>query len=326
MVRRDLVLIGGSAGGLETLLRVLDGLPADFPATVLVALHIPPTGSGLLPTVIQRRSRLPVAFAADGDRIEAGKVFVAPPNQHLVVTPDALRLLRGPRENRHRPAIDPLFRSGAEAYGPRVIGLTMSGGGSDGAAGMVAIRQHGGYLIVQRPDDASIPMMPQSVLNVVAVDAQLASTEIAAHLMQLVPEPVVAELEGSPMPHGDHQERAPRFIDSSVERAQLGSPSIFSCPDCGGVLWEAHDGAITRFRCRVGHAYTSESLLDAQNDVHEAALWTALRALEEKADMYAGMAQRAGERGRDTLAQHYRELRDELEPQIAALKELLTGK
>jgi two-component system chemotaxis response regulator CheB len=323
MAHRDLVVVGGSAGGLESLLRVLDGLPGDFRAAVLVVLHIPARGSELLPSVIQRRSAIPVAFAGDGAPITPGTVTVAPPDHHLLVTPQALRVVRGPRENRHRPAIDPLFHSAVEAFGPRVIGVILSGSGGDGAAGMAAIQQHGGRLLVQHPQDALFASMPQAVLDVTEVDATLHTGDIAPQLLRLVEEQV-ADSEEVTVPASDQDQDQLQFEDESREYVLHGSPSPYSCPDCGGVLWVRHDGSLTHYRCRVGHAYSTESLLDAQQDVYEAALWTALRALEEKADLYGALAQRAQERGQRRMQRQFVERQAELAPHIATLRAVLT--
>ncbi|MEZ4571883.1 MAG: chemotaxis protein CheB, partial [Thermomicrobiales bacterium] len=216
-MRRDLILIGGSAGGLDALLLTLRDLPPDFRAAILVALHIPADGSENLPKVVQHQCALPVVFASDGDPIVQGQVAIAPPDYHLVVSDGVLRTLRSAREHRHRPAIDPLFRSGAESHGARVIALVLSGAGSDGTAGMVAIRKQGGYLLVQDPEDARFPVMPQSVLDTVAVDAYLPASQIARHLQHLINESVSSP-EGTPVPPSNTPERPASFLETSIER------------------------------------------------------------------------------------------------------------
>ncbi len=189
MPGHDVIVVGASAGGVEALDRLVAALPDDLPASLFVVLHVPPTGRSALPDILRRHCRLPVAHAIDGEAVKPGQVYVAPPDQHLLVADGQVRLGRGARENGHRPAIDPLFRSAAREYGPRVVGVVLSGVLDDGTAGLAAVKAGGGVAIVQEPADAMYPAMPQHALENVAVDHVLAAGEIAAALDRLAREP-----------------------------------------------------------------------------------------------------------------------------------------
>ncbi|HEY8599580.1 MAG TPA: chemotaxis protein CheB, partial [Thermomicrobiales bacterium] len=185
----DLIVIGTSAGGVQALLELLDDLPANLPAAICIVIHIPAESPSLLPRILQRRSALPVRHAVDGERIVPGHVYIAPPDHHLLVDPGRLRLRHGPRENRCRPAVDPLFRSAALAYGPRLIGVVLTGALNDGTAGLAIIKRLGGVTIVQDPADALFPGMPASAQRHVAVDYSLPLADIAAALTRVAREP-----------------------------------------------------------------------------------------------------------------------------------------
>jgi two-component system chemotaxis response regulator CheB len=273
--RRDLVVIGGSAGSIEPLQMILEWLPADFPGTVFVTIHVSPHSPGLLPDMIRHTARIPVAYALDGQRIQPGRAILAPPDRHLLVHDGTVRLSRGPRENRARPAIDPMFRSAAEAHRERVVAVVLSGMLDDGAQGMLAVARGGGKIIVQDPAEATHPDMPQAALRYAPVEEVLPAREIGPRLLELVgqdAEPVAAGAE--PVPNGDD------FGRSGFDTT--GTPSGFACPDCHGALWELHDGELIRFRCRTGHAFSPDSAAAGLDENVERALWASLRSLEEK--------------------------------------------
>jgi two-component system chemotaxis response regulator CheB len=196
--RRDIVVIGASAGGVEALSHLVSRLPADLPAALLVVLHTSPTRESRLPTILDRAGALPAAHAQDGTRIRAGRIYVAPPNYHLTVEHESLRLVQGPTENGFRPAADPLFRTAARAYGARVVGVVLSGALDDGAAGLRAIKQHGGVAVAQDPNEAAVAWMPRSAIRLDHVDHVLPTAEIAALLVQLAQSNGVAA--GAPEP------------------------------------------------------------------------------------------------------------------------------
>lgn len=297
MPNRDLVVIGASAGGIEALQKLCARLPADFNAAVLVVLHTSNSG-GLLPAILERAGPLPARLPENGESVKRGHIYVAPPDLHMILEPGRIRTVRGPRENRHRPAIDPTFRSAAMVYGRRAIGVVLTGMLDDGTAGLMVIRSHGGMPIVENPRTAMFPSMPQSALARVP-DAAVATIEEIPGLLQKL---VAEELEGSSQPV-DWQNRTDTANNREVRMAELdmsevenemrnGKPSQFACPECGGVLWEIDQSGLLRYRCRVGHAYTARNLDAEQRQAVETALWSALRALEENASLYKKMAER----------------------------------
>lgn len=296
MEHRDIVVIGASAGGLEAIRQILAAMPRDLEAAVLIVLHTADHPGSLLPQILRRVSKLPVSHPRDGEAIQQGQVYIAAPGYHMIVEDDRLRVLQGPRENLHRPAIDPLFRSAAASHGPRVIGVILTGMLDDGTAGLMVVSASGGKAIVQDPATALYPGMPRSALDHVP-DAQVASLpEMAGLLLQLIRSPLPV---GTSRPRktamGAAKETRIAELDMSEisNEDRLGEPSPFACPDCGGVLWEIEQNGFLRFRCRVGHALTAKYLGAEQRHAVETALWEALRALEESASLFRRMAGRA---------------------------------
>ena len=232
----------------------------------------------MLPRILSRAGPLPAMHPMDGDPIRRGHIYIAPPDRHLTVEDSVVRVRRGPRENRHRPAIDPLFRTAARVFGSRVIGVILSGQLDDGAAGLRVIRLRGGLTVVQDPQDASSSQMPQSALQYGGADHVLPADEIGPCLAKLVGKCGGATMTKSKERADDAEQN--RTVATPEEGE--GIPSAFTCPDCHGTLWELRDGDVARFRCRVGHAYTMTSLAEEQESAVENALWAAMRALEEK--------------------------------------------
>jgi two-component system chemotaxis response regulator CheB len=305
MASRDVVVVGASAGGVEALRDLVSRLPADYPAALLVVLHVPPAGRSALPDILTRAGRLPARHATDGDVLTPGQILVAPPNRHLIVYDSAVTLSPGPRENGHRPAIDVLFRTAARALGPRVMAVILSGALDDGTAGGVAVKLRGGTCLAQDPEEALHPSMPRSAIHAGCVDIVGTLSEIAEALIDLAGQPapevappvsplmnleaVMADLD--PRGFGDHE--------------HPGVPAAFSCPDCQGTLYQINEGGLVRFRCRVGHAWSVESLLAQQSSAYESALWMAMRSLEEKASLSRNLAVRARERGNVLSAESF---------------------
>ena len=297
MANHDLHCIGASAGGVEALQRLLGGLPRDFPATVCIVLHTAPVALGMLASVLQRSCNLPVVAPQDRQPFELGHVYIAPPDRHLLVMGDRMRVVRGPKENRHRPAIDPLFRSAAWSFGPRVVGVVLTGMLDDGTAGLWAIKMCGGVSIVQDPAEASYPDMPENAIKNVQIDHCVPLAEIAGILSELARQPA------APLPTPD---RADRFriesefamLDRESKDMSLleAKPTNFTCPSCHGVLWELTEGGLLRFRCHTGHAFGAETLRHAQSEALEEALYAAMRALEEKAAASRRLAEHNGEK------------------------------
>lgn len=299
MSGHDIITIGASSGGVEALMALTRDLPEDLPAAVFIVLHLSPDSTSMLPHILGRRCPLPVAAATDGEPIRPGRVYVAVPDRHLIVDPGVVRVVRGPRENRHRPAVDVLFRSAARAYGPRVVGVVLTGALDDGSAGLLAIKRQGGLAIVQDPDEALIPSMPVNALRHAPVDHTLRLAAIPAKLAALAGEPP-AEKGAPPVPREIEYEVGMARQDPVALRVLAppnGALSSFTCPECHGPIWEIQDNSLLRFRCRTGHAYTADSFLEEQSEALEAALWMAVNTLEESAQMSARLATEAGGRG-----------------------------
>jgi len=282
----QIVVIGTSAGGVEALRTIVASLPADFAAPVCVAMHMSPQSPGILSDLLDRVGPLPSTNARSGERLCPGRIYVAPPDFHMVVEPGAIRLTKGPKENRFRPAIDPLFRSAAQVYGPGAVGVLLTGNLDDGTAGLWAIKHLGGIAVVQDPEDAMFPDMPRSAIDHVEVDYVAALKDIGPLLGTLVAKPIeerAVKVVERPVPEYLEIEmkiaREENALDAGIER--VGPPSPFACPECHGVLLELKEGNRTRFRCHTGHAYSISSLLSASSEAIEDALWNAIRALEE---------------------------------------------
>ena len=294
-MKHDVIVIGASAGGVEAISRVVSELPRDLQASVLVVLHVS-RGKSMLPEILSRAGRMPAVHATDGMALQYQRVYVAPPDHHLIVDQGHARVVHTATENGVRPAVDPLFRSAARTYGTRVIGVILTGALDDGTAGVVAVREAGGITIVQDPDEAFSPGMPRSAVASGAVDHILPLRDIPVLLTALVNENAPERLPASDHPHLRPME--PDLGKMPLARRgsdRPGKPSVFTCPDCHGTLWEADEGGILRFRCRVGHVYSPESMVAAQTDEVDRALWIALRTLEER----AALAHRLAERGRE---------------------------
>jgi two-component system chemotaxis response regulator CheB len=324
VVHRDIIVIGGSAGSIEPVMAVAAGLPADLPAAVFIVVHIPASAPSALPQIIARVASLPAAAAQDGAAVVHGRIYVAPPGCHLLLQPDYMCLTSGPKENGHRPAIDPLFRTAAQAYGPRVIGIVLSGSQNDGSAGLLSIRRSGGVAIVQTPESALYPSMPHSALDLVGADHTIAPQDLAALLVQLTREPV-SEPEGT-MTDEDFEIREienEEALAKEDRRTQPGVPSTQTCPECHGTLWEVQDGGLLKFRCRVGHSYTAEALITHQAEQLEAALWTALRALEEHRALARRLASRAASNGHRHSAARFTEEAVDAEHHASVIRTVL---
>jgi two-component system chemotaxis response regulator CheB len=321
MARRNIVVIGASAGGVEALSTLVRHLPEDLGAAIFVVLHVAPEHKSVLPRILSSAGPLPAKHARNGEAIVPNQVYVARPDHHLLIHEDYVRVVRGPRENGHRPAIDPLFRTAAYTFGPRVIGIVLSGALDDGTAGLVSIKTQGGLAVVQDPNTALVDAMPRSALENVEVDHVAAVADMGELLAKLV----VEELpEKGPEPGEVLQLESALMIKGSTEGTlQVGKPSALGCPDCGGVLNEVPDGDLLRFRCRVGHAYAPETLYLQESAALEGALWAALRALEEQAALSHRMAARARELGQARSALRYEERAHASEEQAMTVRDAL---
>jgi two-component system chemotaxis response regulator CheB len=301
---RDLIVIGGSAGGVEVLLALARKLPAGLPAAVLVALHRSPDYPSLLPELLDAAGPLPAVAAEEGQRFEHGRIYVAPPDRHLLVERDHLHVRRGPRENRVRPAIDPLFRSAAATCSTRVIGVLLTGLLNDGTSGLLAIKRCGGLAVVQDPREAAYPDMPQNALAIVAVDFVRPVDGLA---------PLLAELAATTRPPAvepPEEIRIEALIAAEElyvmpDQHRLGKLSPLTCPDCDGSMQEIEEEGLVRYRCHTGHAFTLETLRLATGEAWERTLYGAMRAQQQHAMVARKIAEQARQRGDERAAAEF---------------------
>lgn len=282
MAKKDIVVIGASSGGIEALRTLVGRLQPDFPGTIFVVMHTGPGSPGVVNEILRRAGPLPAVYPQDRERFEPGKIYIAPSDNHMLLEPGVICLSRGPKENLFRPAVDPLFRSAAQVYGPRVIGVILTGGLDDGTAGLWAVKKLGGTAVVQDPQDAVFPSMPANALRYVPVDYCVPLVKIPELLTQLVDTP--AEEKGVV--------EVPKHLDVEVKIAKqdpaiqldvrnLWEKSSYTCPECHGVLLQLQEGDRDRFRCHTGHAFSPDGLLAGLTEEVEESLWTTIRNMEE---------------------------------------------
>jgi two-component system chemotaxis response regulator CheB len=322
----DIIVIGASTGGVEVLSQLARGLPKGLPAAVFVVCHIPPSFRSILPEILSRSGPLLATHARDGDPSYPGHIYVAPPDHHLLLQEGTIRLSRGPRENGHRPAIDPLFRSAARAYGPRVIGVVLSGAMHDGVAGLLVIRASGGIAVVQDPQDALVAAMPLNAAEIAGADHLVPSASLAALLASLVMRPAPQKGEEDMT---DPIDKIPE-VQADDQAAQVdgrrrGALSVFTCPECGGSLWQVNEKELVRFRCHVGHAYHGEALLAEQTEILEAALWTAARTFKDKTLLARQLASQERDRGNLEAANRFEEQAQQAEQYGNSIQQYLLG-
>ena len=279
------IVIGASAGGVESLREVVGRLPADLPAPVLVVLHIPPYVASSLPLILSHSGPLKAIHPDDGAAIKAGMIYVAPPDRHLLIEGHRIGVKRGPKENRFRPSIDALFRSAAYCYRARAIGVVLSGALDDGTSGLWSIERLGGITVVQQPSQARFEEMPRSALEYVKVNHTLPATEIGALLGRLVGE---APRTPNAAAESDENARMKTELEIAADNSafqkgvmELGELTAFTCPECHGVLVRIAEGKMSRFRCHTGHAYTDSALLEAVMESTGEMLWQVIRSFEE---------------------------------------------
>ncbi len=319
---RDIIVIGASLGGVQALRELAGQLPADLPAAVLVAQHRTQGSAGMLALLLERRGPLPAVMAEDHMELRRGRIYVAPPDRHMILTRRGVAVAFGPRENRCRPAIDPLFRTAAVNYRSRVIGVILTGLLDDGAAGLLAVERCGGVALVQAPGDAAFPEMPRQALLTVNGARPVPLAELGTVLAGLAREPAP---EPPPVPETLRLEAElteSAMMDEDRE-AVPSRPTTFTCPECNGAIREVDEGGLLRYRCRGGHALTSESLVAAKDDAASEALWLALQTLHERAQMLERMARAELERGRERLALSFQECAREADRHAQKLREFV---
>ena len=321
----DIATIGASSGGIEALMKLVGDLPPDLPAAVFVVVHLSESVPSVLPRILDRSGPLKAVHPEDGEPIKSGRIYVAPPNYHLLVERGHVRVARGPKENRHRPAVDPLFRTAASAYGPRVVGVILTGARNDGTAGLLAVKRRGGVAIVQDPDEAPFSGMPESALEYVDVDHCLPLEKIAPMLARLSREPAREEGDYPVSEEMEYESKVAGLDPSTVDSEHPpGELSSFTCPECAGPLYELRDGEFLRFRCRVGHAYTADSVMEAKTEVLESALYMALNTLEESVQMAERLAARSRRHQHLHAAARFEERAREAKEQATVIRRVLT--
>jgi two-component system chemotaxis response regulator CheB len=320
-----MVVIGASAGGIESLTSLVSRLDPNLPASVLVVLHIPAESPSYLPQILSRSGPLPVSQPEDGEDLQPGQIYIAPPGIHMLVNDGHIQLSHGPRVNGLRPAIDPLFRSVAHFYGPRAIGVVLSGSMNDGTAGSQRIKARGGIVIAQQPTDALFPSMPLSVIENVPVDMVLPAAQIGDAVNRIANEPVQEGGPGMPDPEANASNEIKNDIKTFEENQSATPRSVLTCPACGGLLWELRDGQLVHYQCHVGHDYSPEALFEEQSERLEGVLWAALRALVEKAALSNRLALRAKSRGSESMEHIYLKQARQAEADAALLRQVLAG-
>ena len=302
MAHRDTIVIGASAGGVEALQEVTRQLPPDLPAAVFVVIHLYPRSASALPEILSRSGPLSAVHPTNGTAIEHGRIYVAPPDHHLIIEPGHVHLDTGPKEQHQRPSINVTFRSAANAYGERVIGVLLTGQLDDGVAGLWHIKRHGGIAVVQNPEEAMFPSMPLSALREIETDYTLRLADMGPVFQRLVTE------DGRSAAHASNPGSGlqPNLTD-------------LTCPDCRGTIWEVPKGRFKEYRCRVGHTYSPKSMLAEHFAAQEKAIYAAIVALEEG----ASLATRLSEQVEPEMSERLRKEAREREAQAAQMREML---
>ncbi|NML65265.1 chemotaxis protein CheB [Hymenobacter sp. RP-2-7] len=317
------IVIGTSAGGMPALTQLVAQLPATLPAAVLVVQHLAPDSQGeLLAERLGRHTALACHLARHHAPLEAGHLYLAPPDRHLLLKEDHLLVTKGPHENSYRPAADALFRSAAVAFGSHAVGVVLTGMLHDGTAGLEFMKRAGGVAVVQDPAEAEFSSMPESALRNVAIDYVVPLAEMGALLTRLVsPGADAPALPMTDIPADLKLEAAiaERVVGSTEQIEALGHQVPLTCPDCGGSLWQLDAGQVLRYRCHTGHAFTAEALAEQSQKTLEESLWVALRMLEERKNLLSSIA------GHGTHRQvtYQTERAEELKRHINRLREFL---
>ncbi len=308
MDQHDIVVVGSSAGGIPALISLVRGLPEDYAASVFIVQHVSPNAESILPRILSYSGKLPAAHPRDGEKIKAGHIYVAPPDYHLLVEKEHILVKRGPKENLFRPSVDALFRSAGYMYGPRVVGVVLSGYLNDGTSGLWTVKRLGGVAIVQDPKESLYRDMPANVLEYVKVDHTMKVSEMG---------PLLAELYGEkppPMPEmtAEDMERIQAEVVIAAQGnayemgvLQMGEVVPISCPECHGALIRIEEGTVVRFRCHTGHAFSADALLESISSAIEEELWKAISRIEETNILLNRLGNHFADTGQGRLAEFY---------------------
>jgi two-component system, chemotaxis family, protein-glutamate methylesterase/glutaminase len=319
--------MGGSAGGIKALGAIIGKLPADIKAAIFVVQHLSPNSRGHLPKILRDLGSLPTSHPRDGEQFHLGRIYVAPPDYHLLIEGDRIRVVRGPEENRFRPSIDALFRSAARSYGSRVLGVLLTGYLDDGTVGLQAIKKRGGVVIVQDPNEAEYPSMPKNAMKYAEIDHSLPLLEIAPMLLRLIQEPARSD-EESTVPEAmefeskiaEQQLNTKQFLDK-VEG--IGTRTSYTCPLCNGSIWQIGEESPLRFRCHVGHSFTAGPFQIEQTNFIERTLWSVVKALEEKVTLTRQVGARLREEGENDIAEKYEEYANKADSEVGLVRDLI---
>jgi two-component system chemotaxis response regulator CheB len=325
MNNKNIIVIGASAGGFDALKELAAALPTDLDASIFIVWHMAPDVRGMLPRVLNRNGNLFAAHAVDGEPIRRGRIYVAPPDHHLVLEENRMRLTRGPRENRFRPAIDPLFRSAAYIFRSRVIGVVLSGALDDGSAGLWTIKKYGGTTVVQDPEDAQVPSMPLNAIRAADPDHVVPVSRMPSLLVELTSQPASENIVSNKT---DDDIITKTEINIAMEKSGLdnnllgvGKQTVYTCPECHGVLTQLKEGGLIRFRCHTGHAFSADTLLAAISESIEESIWNAIRNVQESVMLLNHMGDHFAEENQPKLAAIYFKKAKEAEERAKHLRE-----
>jgi two-component system chemotaxis response regulator CheB len=328
MPTRNIIVIGASAGGFEAVKKLVGALPADLEASIFIVWHMAPDVRGVMPQVLNRVNSIYATHPFDGEPIVPNRIYVAPPDRHLLIEKERVRVTRGPKENRFRPAVDPLFRSAAYSHNHRVIGVVLSGALDDGTAGLWTIKHRGGLAVVQDPLDAEVPSMPENALREVNVDHVVPLKEMADLLVRLSRESLSET--GEVIMDGEKSKQTEVEIriaagDNAFEMGimEFGELTPYTCPDCHGVLSAYKDGSRARFRCHTGHAYSADSLLAAVTENIEEGLYNAMRGIEESVMLLNHVGDHFAEVNQPKLAALYFQKAKEAESRAQSVRQIV---
>jgi two-component system chemotaxis response regulator CheB len=327
MGKKNIIVIGASTGGVDAIKKLTADIPVDFDASIFIVWHMAPSLKGVLPHILNKQGKNFAANAVDQEEIKPGRIYIAPPDHHLLLEEGKIRVTRGPKENRFRPAVDPLFRSAAYTYGPRVIGIILSGGLDDGTAGLWLIKEKGGIAIVQDPSEAEVSSMPESAMREVNVDYCVSVTAMAPLLIKLIkeecPEKDETTMEGNSDIEKEIQIQMPHQEDPADILA-IGELSPYTCPECHGVLSAIKEGNRVRYRCHTGHAFSADTLLAMLTENIEESLWTAIRSIQESTMMLSQLGDHFAQINKPEVAARYFQKAKEAEERANKVREVVS--
>ena len=323
MQGHDIVVIGGSNGSINTMKQILKNLNPDLNAAFFFVNHLSPDSPNYLPNIFNTVSKIPVRSSEDGGKIEKGTLYVAKPDRHLILEDGEMKLTRGPQENRWRPSIDPLFRSAAAVYGTRCVGIILSGYLDDGVSGLSAVKDCGGVTIVQNPEEAEYPDMPESALKVLQPDYILNADEIPGVLYRLSNQPVEARAPETPKEIKWEVDMAGSLKSRIDMEESIGELVPHTCPECSGPLWKHEEKNMNRYRCHMGHSYTEKVLLLHQKELIRKTTTSLFRMLEERRALLQKITERDNGNSKSTSVDVLKKEMDELKKGIQLLEEEL---